>query len=194
MRISGGKARGIPLKSSHSKQLRPASDALRQAVFNSLGPLVEEARVLDLFAGTGAYGLEALSRGAASSTFLELDRRTLPSLRMNIQAVTKSCGIANTDAVCSIHSVDVFRWQPPEGQFFDLIFCDPPYANIPEWKVPLFSRASRWLAPGPNARFCLEFPHGTLLDTSEWTPLRILGSNTKGAPCIGIFAKTDTLA
>ncbi len=187
MRISGGKARGIPLKSSHSKQLRPASDALRQAVFNSLGPLVEDTRVLDLFAGTGAYGLEALSRGASAATFLELDKRTLPSLRLNLQAVAKSCGIS--PAAGQILPVDVFRWQPPADSRFDLIFCDPPYANIPEWKELLFSRAALWLADSPNARFCLEFPHGTALDPKGWSPVRILGSNSKGAPCIGIFAR-----
>lgn len=189
MRISGGKARGIPLKSSHSKQLRPASDALRQAVFNSLGPLVEDTRVLDLFAGTGAYGLEALSRGASSVTFIELDKRTLPSLRLNIQSVAKSCGIPDSASVAQILPVDVFRWHPPADSRFDLIFCDPPYANIPDWKELLFTRAAAWLADGPNSRFCLEFPHGAILEVRGWTPIRILGSNTKGAPCIGIFAK-----
>ena len=75
MRITGGKARGIPLASPKGDATRPATDQLREAVFSSLGARIEGAQVADLFAGTGAYGLEAMSRGAIGGIFVEAFER-----------------------------------------------------------------------------------------------------------------------
>ena len=86
MRISGGLARGIPLLAPRGDAVRPATDSLRQAVFSSLGERVAGARFLDLFAGTGAYGLEAISRGAAGGVFVEKDARAAACVRRS------SCG------------------------------------------------------------------------------------------------------
>ncbi len=91
MRITGGRARGIPLHAPRGRETRPATDQLREAVFSSLGPRVEGARVADLFAGTGSYGLEALSRGATSGCFVENNRQALVCLRANLAAVLRSC-------------------------------------------------------------------------------------------------------
>ena len=77
MRITGGRAGGIPLKAPKGNHTRPATDRLRESVFSSLGASIEGCKVADLFAGTGSYGLEALSRGAASSTFFESDHAAL---------------------------------------------------------------------------------------------------------------------
>ncbi|PWU06051.1 MAG: methyltransferase, partial [Verrucomicrobia bacterium] len=85
MKITGGLAKGIPIKSSTKSTLRPATDYLRQAIFSSLGNLVENASFLDLFAGTGAYGLEAWSRGASGGLFVEKDRLFIPILQSNIE-------------------------------------------------------------------------------------------------------------
>src|SRR5436190_17400994 len=90
MRITGGQARGIPLTLPKGDAVRPATDAMRQAVFSSLAARVAGARFLDLFAGSGAYGLEALSRGAAGGTFVEKDARTAEFIHRNIAAVCKS--------------------------------------------------------------------------------------------------------
>ena len=92
MRITGGQARGIPLTLPKGDRVRPATDALRQAVFSSLAARVPGARFLDLFAGSGAYGLEALSRGASGGVFVEKDARTAGFIRDNITAVCKSLG------------------------------------------------------------------------------------------------------
>ncbi|HTB63133.1 MAG TPA: RsmD family RNA methyltransferase, partial [Opitutales bacterium] len=92
MRITGGRARGIVLKIPQRGELRPATDYLRQAVFSSLGPRVVGARVLDLFAGTGAYGLEALSRGAAHVTWVDANGSAITAIRANLAAVAKSMG------------------------------------------------------------------------------------------------------
>jgi len=90
MRITGGQARGIPLVLPKGDAVRPATDAMRQAVFSSLAARVAGARFLDLFAGSGAYGLEALSRGAADGVFVEKNARTADFIRQNIAAVCKS--------------------------------------------------------------------------------------------------------
>src|SRR3954462_15936796 len=92
MRISGGIAKGITLAVPRGDQVRPATDGLRQAGFSSLGDRVLAARFLDLFAGSGAYGLEALSRGAAAGTFVEQNARAAACVRQNIAAVCKSLG------------------------------------------------------------------------------------------------------
>src|SRR5512141_2656208 len=92
MRITGGHARGIPLVLPKGDAVRPATDALRQAVFSSLAARVPGARFLDLFAGSGAYGLEAFSRGAAGGVFVEHNARTVAFIRQNIAAVAKSLG------------------------------------------------------------------------------------------------------
>ena len=80
MRISGGKARGIPLRACKAPELRPATEANRERLFSSLGQAVINARILDLFAGTGSYGLEALSRGAVEASFVEKNKKGLRPL------------------------------------------------------------------------------------------------------------------
>src|SRR5882672_12911244 len=90
MRISGGVARGIPLAVPKGDAVRPATDGMRQAAFSSLGARVVGARFLDLFAGSGAYGLEALSRGAAGGVFVEQNAKAAACVRQNIAAVCKS--------------------------------------------------------------------------------------------------------
>src|SRR6185312_3355422 len=92
MRISGGQARGIPLVVPKGDAVRPATDGMRQAAFSSLGAVVPGARFLDLFAGSGAYGLEALSRGAANGVFVEKNAKAAGCLRQNLTAVCKSLG------------------------------------------------------------------------------------------------------
>src|ERR1035437_5335266 len=90
MRISGGGARGGTLTAPKGDAVRPATDGLRQAVFSSLAARVPGAVFLDLFAGSGAYGLEALSRGASGGTFVEKNAKAAACLRQNIAAVCKS--------------------------------------------------------------------------------------------------------
>src|SRR6186713_1475308 len=90
MRISGGGARGITLAVPKGDAVRPATDGMRQSVFSSLGARVTGARFLDLFAGSGGYGLEALSRGAAGGVFVEQNARTAGFIRDNLTAVCKS--------------------------------------------------------------------------------------------------------
>lgn len=121
MRVISGTHRGRRLSSPSGMATRPTSERAREAVFNSLGAArIRNARCLDLFAGSGAMGIEALSRGAASCVFVESDRNALSALRANIDA----CGLA---AVSSVEAGDAVARVGRLGRFH-LAFADPPYA------------------------------------------------------------------
>lgn len=124
MRVIAGTAGGIPLFVPKT-DLRPTMDQVRAAVFSALGERVVGARVLDLFAGTGALGIEALSRGAAAAVFVESDRRAVETIRRNLEK-TRLGGPSAT-----VHQAEVFtvlaRGWGIHGPF-DLVFADPPYA------------------------------------------------------------------
>lgn len=123
MRIIAGSLKGRRLATPTWEGLRPTSDKLRETLFNVLGGRTEGAHVLDLFAGTGAVGLEALSRGAALVVGVESDRRAAALIARNLAA----CG---RTADYTIHSGDVLtalaRLRPARA--FDIVFLDPPYA------------------------------------------------------------------
>ena len=127
MRVIAGTAGGVPLFVPKT-DLRPTMDQVRAAIFSALGERVVGARVLDLFAGTGALGIEALSRGAGSVVFVESDRRAVETIRRNLEK-TRLAGPAVT-----LHGAEVFavlaRGWGVSGPF-DLIFADPPYAKAP---------------------------------------------------------------
>ncbi|GAB10988.1 hypothetical protein GOARA_063_01870 [Gordonia araii NBRC 100433] len=110
-----------------SDATRPTSDRVREALFAALDARVDLTgmTVLDLFAGTGALGLEALSRGAASATFVDEDRRAVGGLRANIAA----CGAGEKSTVARRDATEFLRSAP--GQRYDMIFCDPPY-DLPD--------------------------------------------------------------
>tara|TARA_B100000965_G_scaffold405698_1_gene440791 strand:- start:4812 stop:5291 length:480 start_codon:yes stop_codon:yes gene_type:complete len=120
-----------------------------------LGPLVEGTHCLDLFAGVGSYGLEALSRGAQSVTFVEKSRRLIPIIEANIQATQKSLNAAPPPAT-SVLCLDALTWQSPKT--FGLIFADPPYALLEKEGQRILKQLERLLAPAPHARLILEAP------------------------------------
>ena len=121
MRVIAGTARGRPLKSPRGTTVRPTTDRVREAMFSSLAPVVPGARVLDLFAGTGALGIEALSRGAAAATFVERDPATAALLTQNLRTTDL---LAAASVVRAEAKVFAGRDHP---QPFTLVLCDPPY-------------------------------------------------------------------
>jgi 16S rRNA (guanine966-N2)-methyltransferase len=131
LRIVAGAAKGRRL-ATPAGATRPTSDRAREALFSSLGHLIEldGARVLDLFAGTGAVGLEALSRGAAEAVFVESNRAALDVLRRNVETV----GLSGATVVG--RPVASYLKTPPEHAF-DLVFADPPY-DLPDDAVASF--------------------------------------------------------
>jgi pantetheine-phosphate adenylyltransferase len=138
MRITAGRHRGRPLRSPKGQGTRPTSDLLRQAIFNVIGPRLEGSRVLDLYAGTGAVGLEALSRGAAHATFVERDHGAVRSLRANVQAL----GVGASARILVLEVGAALRRLAGQGERFDCVFLDPPYRREEA------ARCLEWLAPG----------------------------------------------
>lgn len=144
MRVSGGKARGVELSVSKNSVHRPAMDRLRQGIFSSLGQSIIDARACDLFAGTGSYGLEALSRGAISCVFLELNRGACNMIKGNLRIVAKSMGVSKLDA--KVFQGDAKKATGVMDETFDIIFVDPPYDMIESSIPTLFSTLDRILA------------------------------------------------
>lgn len=187
MRITGGRAGGIPLKTPKGKHTRPATDRLRESVFSSLGASVEGCKVADLFAGTGSYGLEALSRGAASSTFFEIDHAALTCLRQNIQATIRSCNLDTF--VARVVACDVFTLDSNTPSF-DLIFLDPPYDTIAEDLQYIFEKAINPIAL-TKARALIELPGNLKPEIHGWKILRRIGKAGKDKPTALIYERTD---
>ncbi|MCX7822128.1 MAG: 16S rRNA (guanine(966)-N(2))-methyltransferase RsmD [Syntrophobacterales bacterium] len=131
IRITGGSLKGKKLLVPKVANLRPTTDRVRESVFNILGSLVEEARVLDLFAGTGALGIEALSRGALEAIFVEKDRKTIEALRKNIS----SCELQNKSTIFPMSAEKAIPLLKKRSGKFNLIFLDPPYHSSLTSKV-----------------------------------------------------------
>ena len=149
MRIIGGQHRGTQLadvgKGDEAAHLRPTSDRVRESLFNILmggrfGDVVRDARVLDLFAGTGALGLEALSRGAVHATFVENGRVGQRLLKQNIAKLRRV-------GDCEVLSIDA-TLLPKAPEPADLIFMDPPYGKGLGLKALQTARASGWARSG----------------------------------------------
>ena len=127
MRVIAGKYRGRKLKSPPSIQTRPTSDRLRETLFNILAPRIEGTRFLDLCAGTGAVGIEALSRGAARVVFVDRSRRMSALVAANVESLEV------TDTITEIVTAEglefLRRHTKHQAEAFDIIFFDPPYAE-----------------------------------------------------------------
>lgn len=172
MRITGGTARGIQLKTPTGTTTRPATDRLRQAIFSSLASIIPGAKILDIFAGTGAYALEALSRGATEACCIDLAPNPIACIKQNFIQVAKSAQLP-TDSLEVIRA-DALTWTPPVGALFDVIFIDPPYDLWPVVAEKLLPRVTPW--GSPNALIFLEHP-GELPPPlpPNWQPMRTFG-------------------
>src|ERR1700740_3070462 len=151
MRIIAGSAGGIRLKIP-SYNLRPSMDMVREAAFSALGDMVVGARVLDLFAGSGAYGIEALSRGAAEAVFVDNHPKSIEAIRLNLSR-TKLDG--------KVIRSDVFRFLQAEDTPYRLVFADPPYSKNVEdrdFTGELMEKESLVAAVEPGGLLVLECP------------------------------------
>ncbi len=194
MRITSGIARGISLESPKGDTTRPATDAARQAIFSSLGEVVIGAKVLDLFAGTGSYGLEAASRGASDITFVENDRKAFATLKINIANIQKSLRANGVNASFSALSTDCQRIAKTlTTKKFDLVFADPPYRLLLEEKslADIFAMLSTFASS--NTLFVLEAPADfdppstTADNLFSVNVIKRLGKKSKGKPSQIIF-------
>lgn len=123
MRVISGVAKGRRLKCPKGRSVRPTADRVREAIFSSLGRRAEGARVLDLFAGAGTLGIEALSRGAEHATFIERSARIARNITENLER----CGLGERALVVVAKATVYLSQGPADGMPFDLIFLDPPY-------------------------------------------------------------------
>jgi 16S rRNA (guanine966-N2)-methyltransferase len=169
VRIIAGTWRGRRLAIPAASGVRPTPDRVRETLFNWLSPFIGGAKCLDLYAGTGALGLEALSRGAAETWLVERDRRLAQALEAHAKALGAPARVVQADAVRLLaeHSADAAAFGG-----FDVVFLDPPY-DVP--LEPLLGMLPRFLAP--KARLYVErprdpglpdaSPYGTWLRTSR---------------------------
>jgi len=139
VRIIAGSKRGSRIAAPKGLSTRPTGDRVREAAFNLIGP-VDGAAVLDLFAGSGAMGLEALSRGAASVTFVESDRDACRTISRNLEKL----GLIGARVDCA----DAVWALRRESRRYDLVLVDPPYGQWPELEPRLAEHLARVLSPG----------------------------------------------
>jgi 16S rRNA (guanine966-N2)-methyltransferase len=171
MRVVAGEFKGRPLRAAGGTRTRPTADRVREALFSILGD-VTGARVLDLFAGSGALGIEALSRGAASVTFVERDPRAVAAIRRNLDALGASAELVRGDALAFIR-----RRRGP----YDLVFVDPPYDSAARLAGPLAERLPAVLANG--ARVVTESDKREPLDL----PLRLARERVYGDTRVAVY-------
>ena len=184
MRLTGGEHGGRLLKVP-ADGTRPTQDKVRAAIFSALAAAIPGARVLDLFAGTGAMGLEAWSRGAAWVEWVESGKNALRALRGNVAALGVPAEAGR------VLAADVFRLlaAPCAGQPFDLALADPPYAEAQQknWQAQLAAALARngWVRPGGVFVFETE-GHAPPPDLPDW---RLARDKTYGATRVLIWVR-----
>ncbi|MFN2466639.1 MAG: 16S rRNA (guanine(966)-N(2))-methyltransferase RsmD [Gaiellaceae bacterium] len=131
MRIIAGSRRGQRIGAPKGLTTRPTGDRVREAAFNLIGP-IDDASVLDLFAGSGAMGLEALSRGAAHAVFVESDREACRAIERNLEKLN----LTQATVLCS-DALRALAADAGAGRRYDLVLADPPYESFPSLQTPL---------------------------------------------------------
>jgi 16S rRNA (guanine966-N2)-methyltransferase len=164
MRVVAGELRGRKLVAPAGGGTRPTADRVREALFSILGD-VSGARVLDLYAGSGALGIEALSRGAATATFVDSSQAAVTAIRHNLSELGLEAAVQRRDALA-------FLAAPPSGDPYDLVFADPPYdsalhvaSRLAEQLPPLLT-ADAVIVTESNKRAPLELPFPLLRERS----------------------------
>ncbi|MDF7651677.1 16S rRNA (guanine(966)-N(2))-methyltransferase [Pantoea sp. Acro-805] len=160
IRIIGGQWRGRKLPVPDSAGLRPTTDRVRETLFNWLAPDIQEARCLDCFAGSGALGLEALSRYAASATLLEMERSVAQQLSQNLQTLRTTQG--------TVVQTNTLQWLNQPGEAFDVVFVDPPFRKGLLLETLTLLESNGWLAENALIYVESEVEHGTPVAPANW--------------------------
>ncbi len=185
MRVTGGRLRGRTLKAPR-RGTRPMADRVRQALFNVLAARrsLTGARILDLYAGSGSLGIEALSRGAAWADFVERHRAAAAVLRENLRRL-------GLEAQGRIWILPVERFlSRAQDELYDIIFCDPPYADpgIPR----LLERLARWEGRAPGGWVVLGHSRQAGEGLAEaYPPLNLLERRCYGGSCFSIYGEEE---
>ncbi len=146
MRIIAGSRKGQTIRAPRGQETRPTADRVREAAFNLLGPFVEGTRVLDLYAGSGAMGLEALSRGAAQAVFVEIDRDACRAIERNLDALRLTGAVVLCEDAARALAADVAA-----RRRYDIVLVDPPYSLFSEVQPVLSRYLPAVLAPDGTA-------------------------------------------
>lgn len=160
IRLIGGQWRGRKLPVPDSPGLRPTTDRVRETLFNWLAPKVQDSRCLDCFAGSGALGLEALSRHAAAATLLEQDRAVAAQLDKNLRLL----GAGNGQVVVT----DSLRWLAQPGEPYDVVFLDPPFRQGLIEQTAQLLEQHHWLSPDAWIYIETETETGTPAIPANW--------------------------
>jgi 16S rRNA (guanine966-N2)-methyltransferase len=182
VRVVAGRFGGRRLRAPRGRETRPTSDRVREALFSMLGPL-DGARVLDLYAGSGALAIEALSRGAATATLVERDARAVAVIRANLEALA-----LGSDEAPVVHGAAdaALRDASRRGDTYDLVLLDPPYRDATALGRELSRALPAVLAP--NARVVAESDRRAPLDLD----LPVIRERRYGDTLIRIHASHDT--
>jgi 16S rRNA (guanine966-N2)-methyltransferase len=185
MRIVSGQYRGRRLAAPRGRDVRPTSDKVRESIFNILGPL-DGAAVLDMFAGTGAMGIEALSRGAVHATFVEIDRRACDVVQRNLDAIV-SDDVA-TDLIKG-DALRVIQTLAMAGEKYDLVIVDPPYDRCAEVIAATADTLGRICHDTTRVVLELSAKHAPLIEqaASDWD-LEIVTSRKYGDTSVAILS------
>jgi 16S rRNA (guanine966-N2)-methyltransferase len=173
VRVVAGEFKGRRLRMPRGAPTRPTADRVREALFSMLAD-VAGARVLDLYAGSGALGIEALSRGAAAAVFVERDARAAATIRANLEAVGAEAEISREDALAFVRR---------DRRSYDLVFCDPPYDSGPRIAGTLAERLPALLSN--DARIVTESDKRNPLEL----PFPLLRERTYGDTRIAIHGR-----
>jgi 16S rRNA (guanine(966)-N(2))-methyltransferase RsmD len=155
LRIIGGKFRGRKLQYSGDNRVRPMKDRVREAVFNLIGPVIKGMYAIDLFGGTGAMAIEAISRGATSATIIEIHLPTATLLKQNLETL-------DLLPICQLHKTDTFFWTKDEAEHPPkespwIVFCSPPYDFYVSRKAEMLEMLNRLVDLAPvNSMFVIE--------------------------------------
>jgi 16S rRNA (guanine966-N2)-methyltransferase len=181
VRVIGGIYRGRRIGAPAGLDVRPTSDRLRETLFNIIAPRIEGSRFLDLCAGSGAVGIEALSRGASSVTFIDRSHRACAVIEDNLATL----GITSNATVINREAVSALKRLAGDGAKFDIIFIDPPYAS------EIYSQVMRQLADGgllsPQAIVIAEHRAKTPPE-SDYEGLRIYREVKQGESALAFYA------
>ena len=177
MRIIAGSRKGARIFAPKGLETRPTADRVREAAFNLLGPdAAEDATVLDLFAGSGAMGLEALSRGAAHATFVENDREACRTINSNLDKL----GLEGATVLCQ-DALTALRADARQGTRYDLVLVDPPYRRFSSLQNAMIRHLPEVLAP--DGTLLVE----TAADEEPELPLAKRKSRRYGAARLTLF-------
>lgn len=182
MRVISGTAKGRRLFAPKSMAIRPTSDRVKESIFNIVGNVVDHANVLDIFAGTGALGIEALSRGAKEAYFIDSSNEAINLINKNLQAT----GLKDSATVIRSEAEKALKRLAKEEVDFGLIFLDPPYRiSVSFLNAILFMLASQLLSPDG----LLVFEHDAKAQVIEVEGLKIESTRTYGDTAVTFYRK-----